>query len=473
MRPIFVLFACTLLFLTSCQKGFLDLTPPSQVTPSNFYKTSADAITAVNGCYTVNQSSNLYGAGFQVMMEERGDNVLDLDISGGSGTNYKICHFIEDPGNTLLYSVWVGLYNGIFQCNTLLNNIGPIPMDSTLKNRVRGEAQFLRALHYFNLVRLWGGVPVLTTVVSADQALGLKRDSVATVYQQIEADLTFAAANLPASYTGADVGRVTSGAASGLLGKVYLYEKKYASAGTVLQGVISSNVFALQPSIASVFSDANKYNSEILFAVRYASGITGETHGFWFTDNNNLPTVDSSIVNAYSAGDLRKTLTDAIHPTGLSFTGPRKYIDAPDASGNSGVDFPVLRYADVLLMEAEILNELGYSSATGNGTAFYYLNQVRQRAGLTALTSTDLPDQASFRSEVYLQRRLELPFECDRWFDLVRTGQAINAIAADAGKEVVAGTPIVIDAHQFIYAIPNAELQILNFPADFPQNPGY
>jgi hypothetical protein len=454
------------LLLSSCSKSFLDLTPKSEITTGSFYKTSADAITAVNGCYTANQSTNLYGGGFQVLMEERGDNVLDLDISAGSGTNYKLAHFIEDPGNSLLYNSWVSLYNGVFLCNTLLDNIGPIPMDSTLKNRVRGEALFLRALHYFNLVRLWGPVPLVTHVVTSAQALQLKRDSVSAIYQQIEADLTFAVANLPASYTGADVGRVTTGAASGLLGKVYLYEHKYAQSAAALQAVINSGVFSLQSNIATVFTA--KYNSEILFAVRYASGITGQDHAFWFGDNNNLPTIESSIVRAYAAGDLRKTLTDAIKPAGLSFTCPRKYVDAPDASNNSGVDFPTLRYADVLLMEAEALNEQAYGT-----TAFSFLNQVRQRAGLAALTAADLPDQASFRQEVYLERRLELPFECDRWFDLVRTGNAIAAIAADAGKEVVTGTPIVIDAHQFVYPIPASELNIINNPTNFPQNPGY
>ncbi|GGB04765.1 RagB/SusD family nutrient uptake outer membrane protein [Puia dinghuensis] len=454
--------------LASCKKSFLELTPPSAITTDNFFKTSADAITAANGCYASLADANEYGAGFEVLMEERGDNVLDLDISSGSGTNYKLAHFIDDPSNSQLSLTWIDIFNGIYRCNTVLANIGPVKMDSATKNRVRGEVQFIRALHYFNLVRLWGAVPVLTTVVSADQALQLHRDSVAAVYQQIESDLQFAAANLPAAYTGADVGRVTTGAANGLLGKVYLYEKKYNNAASVLQGVINSNVFSLLPNIASVFSTANKYNAETLFAVRYASGVTGQAHGFWFTNGNNLPTIDSSIVKAYSAGDVRKTLTDAIKPTGLTYTGPRKYVDVPDASGLSGEDFPVLRFADILLMAAEVLNEQGYSASTGTGSAFYYLNLVRQRAGLTALSSADRPDQGTFRNEVYLQRRLELPFECDRWFDLVRTGNAITAIRADAGK----GSP-TIDAHRFIYPIPQSELDIVHNAANFPQNPGY
>lgn len=468
-----IIVIAMLLGLSACSKKFLDLTPTSTVTPNAFYKTGADAITAVNGCYNALQSTNLYGQNFEILMENRGDNSTDLDISASGGINYQLAHFLESAGNTTLENSWVGIYNGIFDCNTLLANIGPIPMDSTLKDRVRAEAQFLRALHYFNLVRLWGPVPLVTTPLSSAQALKLSRDSVSAVYQQIEADLTFAAANLPSSYTGADVGRATSGAALGLLGKVYLYEKKYSNAATVLQQVIQSGVYSLQTNIASVFSDANKYNSEILFAVRYASGIVLQDHIFWFTDNNNLPTIDSSIVTAYGPGDLRKTLTDAVKPNGLSFTGPRKFIDAPDASDNSGEDFPVLRYADVLLLAAEALNAQGYNASTTTGSAFWCLNQVVQRAGLAPLTAATLPDQNSFQSQVWLQRRLELPFECDRWFDLVRTGQAIAAIAADKAKETVAGTPIVIDADQFVYPIPNAEIQIMSYSPNFPQNPGY
>ncbi len=470
MKNSIFLFAA-LFLLVSCKKSFLDLTPTSTITTDNFFKTAADAVTAVNGCYASLASAGTgsqYSSAFEVLMEERGDNVLDLDISAGSGTNYKLAHFIDDPSNSLLSTTWVSIYTGVYRCNTVLTNIDPINMSATLKSRVKAEAQFIRALSYFNLVRLWGAVPVLTTVVSPEQAAGLKRDDVATVYKQIESDLNFAAANLPVSYTGADAGRVTAGAAKGLLAKVFLYEKKYSNATTLLQDIINSNAFSLLPNIADVFSTSKKYNAEILFAVRYASGITGQTHGFWFVNTNNLPTIDSSIIKAYNPADLRKTLADAIKPTGFNYSGPRKFIDVPDATGNSGEDFPVLRYAEVLLMAAEVLNEQGYSPATTQGTAFYYLNQVRQRAGLAAVASTDLPDQGSFRSEVYLQRRLELAFECDRWFDLVRTGNAISAIQADAGK----GNP-VIDAHRFIYPIPQSELDIINNLANFPQNNGY
>jgi hypothetical protein len=139
---------------------------------------------------------------------------------------------------------------------------------------------------------------------------------------------------------------------------------------------------------------------------------------------------------------------------------PRKFIDTPvnNAAGN---DFPVLRYADVLLLHAEAINELGYSS-----TAFTSLNLVRKRAGLAELTSAELPDQASFRNEIYKQRRLELAFECDRWFDLVRTNTAIAAIEA-------CGKKITIASFRFLYPIPQQEIDIMNNPGGFPQNPGY
>ena len=462
------LLAISFIFLVSCQKSFIALTPQSAVTTDAFFKSAADAITAVNGCYSSLSSGSQYGQNFQSLMEDRGDNTLTLDISGNSGTNYKLAHFTDDPSNDILYSSWVSLYHSIFRCNTVLDNITQISMDNGLKNRLKGEAQFIRALAYFNLVRLWGNVPLITTTVSVEQAYTLKRNDIAAVYKQAEADLQFAAANLPAGYTGADIGRVTSGAANGLLGKVYLYEKKYTDANTVLQAVINSNSFSLLPNIADVFSPAKKYNAEILFAVRYASGITGRNHGFWYTNGNNLPTVDSSIIKAYTINDARKTLTDPVKPVGLTFTGPRKFMDAPDASKNSGLDFPVLRFADVLLMQAEVLNEQAYNPGSTNGTAFYYLNMVRQRAGLATLSATDLPDQASFRAEVYKQRRLELPFECDRWFDLVRTGQAIEAIQADVAKAIP-----LIQPYRFIYPIPQSELSIVNNPAIFPQNPGY
>lgn len=449
-----------LLILASCNKKFLDLTPVSTIAPGQFFKTASDAVTAVNGCYASLAQGSQYGATFEVLMEARADNFTDQDPSSNAGQNYQINRYSDNPGNTNFYNAWVGVYNGIFRCNTLLTAIDGINMDESLKNRIKGEARFIRALSYFNLVRLWGPVPLLTAAVDPVQAATLKRDDVAAVYKQVEEDLVFAAANLPATYAATDLGRVTSGAAKGLLGKVYLYQKKYTAAQTVLQEVIDSKAFTLLPKVADVFSTSNKYNAEILFAVRYAKGVANQDHGFWYANSQTI-TVDTTLLKAYNAADLRRPLSESVKPTGNANMMPRKFVDDP-VNGNAGNDFPVLRFADVLLMQAEVLNEVGYSTG---GNAFTYLNMIRTRAGLSTLSATDLPDQTSFRNEIYLQRRLELPFECDRWFDLVRSNRAIT--------EILANKKVVLPSFRLIYPIPQQEIDIMNNKATFPQNQGY
>ncbi|RBL94126.1 RagB/SusD family nutrient uptake outer membrane protein [Chitinophaga flava] len=449
-----------ILIFTSCNKEFLDLNPVSTIAPGQFFKTADDAITAVNACYASLAQGSQYGATFQVLMEARADNFTDQDPSSNSGQNYQINRYSDNSGNTNFYNAWVGVYNGVFRCNTLLAALDGIQMDETLKNRIRGEARFIRALAYFNLVRLWGAVPLLTTAVDPVNASNLKRDNVAAIYAQVEADLVFAAANLPATYASTETGRVTSGAAKGLLGKVYLYQKKYAPAQTVLQDVVNSNVYTLLPKVADVFSTTNKYNAEILFAVRYAKGVANQSHGFWYANSQTI-TVDTTLQKAYDDADQRKPLSESVKPAGNANMMPRKFVDDP-VNGQAGNDFPVLRLADVLLMQAEVLNELGYST-TGN--AYTYLNMVRTRAGLSSLTAADLPDQASFRNEVYKQRRLELPFECDRWFDLIRTGRVVS--------EILANKKVNLPAFRLLYPIPQQEIDIMNNKATFPQNPGY
>lgn len=456
---------CLCLFVgTACKKDFLELSPQSTIAPETFFKTAADAVTAVNGCYKSLAVGNQYGSTFQILMETRGDNYLDQDPSSGAGQNYQINRFSDSPGNTNLYNAWTSLYSTIFRCNTVLESVEPIKMDNTLKSRIKAEASFIRALSYFNLVRLWGDVPLVIKSIDPIGASNLKREAVTAIYTQIEADLTFAAANLPTTYPAADLGRVTKGAAQGLLGKVYVYQKKYTNAKTVLDDVINAKTFSLLPNIAETFSPTVKYHAEILFAVRFTKGIAGQDHGYWYA-NTQIIGLDSTLFKAYDAVDTRRPMIEFAKPTGNSNILPRKFIDIA-VNNNTGTDFPILRYADVLLLQAEVLNEIGYSNTTTAGTAFAHLNAVRKRAGLTELTATDLVDQTAFRKEIYKQRRLELPFEGDRWFDMVRTNTAIEAIAASNKK-------ITIAPFRFLYPIPQQEIDIMNNKTTFPQNPGY
>ncbi len=460
---LFLSFALSL-FLPSCQQGFLDLKPQSQPNVDNFYKTANDFGNAVNGAYDVLQSANQYGGDFNTLLEARSDNVLDNDPSSNAGLRYNIDRFIEPTTNSILRDTWGSLYTGINRCNLILDKIDAVSMDNTLKARYKGQAQFIRALSYFNLVRLWGKVPLVLTTGSTTDARSYVRNEVAEVYTSIEKDLTDAAANLPASYTGADVGRATSGAAKGLLGKVYVTEKKFSQAIPVLREVISAGTYRLLPNVADVFAVANKNNAEILFAVKFRKGVGGalpEGHALWYGTNIG-DNIEASLRAAYPTGDKRLPLTVQIPVPSNVNVVPRKFYDEFSSTNDVGNDFPVLRYADVLLLFAEALTE---SAITFSGEALGALNQVRTRAGAPLYTEAQLGGmQAAFRETIIKERRLELALENDRWFDLVRTGKAVDALKV---------TGINVPANRLVYPIPQSEIDTYNNPTTFPQNPGY
>ncbi|GAB4042038.1 RagB/SusD family nutrient uptake outer membrane protein [Spirosoma jeollabukense] len=460
MKKITILFAA-ILGLTACQKDFLDLKPLSQPNVDNFYKTANDFGNAVNGAYDALQSPNQYGGDYNTIIETRSDNVLDNDPSSGSGLRYNIDRFIEPTTNSVLRDTWGSLYTGINRCNLILDKIDAVPMDATLKARYKGEAQFIRALSYFNLVRLWGKVPLVLTAGTTTDARSYSRNEITDIYAAIEKDLTAAAAGLPVSYTGNDVGRATSGAAKGLLGKVYVTEKKYDLAVNTLKDLVNSTTYQLLPNIADVFLVTNKNNAELLFSVKFKKGgLLGEGHGSWFGTSIGDP-IEPSLRAAYPAGDKRLPLTVMIPvPTSINSV-PRKYYDELSATSDVGNDFPVLRYADVLLLYAEALNGVGYQAG---GEAFTVLNRVRTRAGVANYTAAQLATKEAFQTAVINERRLELALESDRWFDLIRTGTAVAAIKV---------TGITMPDYRVVYPIPQSEIDVYNNKTTFPQNAGY
>jgi hypothetical protein len=460
MKKIFVL-TIIIAALSACQDNFLDLTPVSQPNEKDFYKTASDILNGVNAAYASLQSGNLYGGrDLQDLTEYRGDNIFDNDPSANAGLRFNIDRFIAGSDNAVIENVWRRLYATIYRTNIVLNNVDNVTMNDQLRNRYKGEVRFIRALCYFHLVQLWGPVPLVLEVESTEKARENVRTPVNAVYAAIEADLQFAAANLPRTYPAAEVGRVTTGAAKTLLGKVYLTQKKYAETVNVLREVVASGDFALLPTVASVFDPKNKYNKEIVFAVRFSTVVPTEGHGLYFSSQIG-DFIEASFRNLYSDSDARKEMIELRRPTGTQNQTPVKYLEELSAANNVGTDFPVLRYADVLLMLAEALNEQGYQAA---GDAFTHLNAVRTRAGLPAYTASDLGTQATFRDAVLLERRLELPLELHRWYDLLRTGTAIDALK-------VVG--ITIQPFQLLFPIPNSQVQIYNNPTGFPQNQGY
>ena len=345
------------------------------------------------------------------------------------------------------------------------------PINESLRQRLIGEAKFLRALNYFWLVRGFGDVPI--------QEVNLvDRAPVSEVYAYIEQDLIDAAASLPAKgdYAVADIGRATRGAAQGLLAKVYLYEKKWQQAADMANTVINSGDYALEPDYATVWRASTENGPESLFELQArgeiiahgiqqysqtqgARGPSGWGWGF------NTPSED--LLNAFNeAGDTVRRDATIIFAGETLFDGrevsssvenPRynekAYSSANPGAGESDKNIRILRYAEILLIEAEALNELGQSAA-----ALTPLNEVRERVNLPDITTTD---QGGLRQMIWNERRLELAFEHDRWFDLIRTGQAESVMTA-------LGLPF--SEKNKLFPIPND--QLIQTP-EMTQNPGW
>ncbi|SEW51095.1 RagB/SusD family nutrient uptake outer membrane protein [Chitinophaga arvensicola] len=473
--------------IASCSKDFINLPPVSNQTTSTFFKTTADFQQGVNAIYDGLQNTRSYGKSAYYLMEVRSDNTDILDRGALGGVASQIDLFTETTTNPFLTDVYAGAYLTISRANAVLDKIDASAIPDSSKKQFKGEALFLRAFVYFDLVRLYGKVPLVIRTETTSEAQNDKRNDVTEVYAQIEKDLQAAASSLPAVYTNAnDYGRATAGSANGLLGKVYVTEKKWAAATTVLKNVTG---YTLLTDYAALYNPAAAINPEVLFTIRFKKGLSPSEGNYFFTDmvpfsfyfngvayggsNNNRPTHD--IVSAYETGDKRLIASlDTVSYKNATTTQPgnyvKKYLDPPGATGDGGNSFPVLRYADVLLLQAEALNEQGYSAATGPGSAFDFLNQVRRRAGLLGKTQTELPDQGSFRDAIFAERRVELAFENNRWFDLIRYSKGLAIMQAHLKNEYNLTSP-VLTPNRLLFAIPQSEIDIHNDPTNFPQNP--
>ncbi len=490
----YILLLSMPVLMTACQK-YLVKAPLDSVNTANFFKTPQDAGSAINSAYQPLQWAKLYNLRMWTTDIMAGNSV----VGAGGGTDgietVQEANFVTDPANAGVLDLYRGPSPGILRCNLVLANVPGMKMDTALKARILGEAHFLRGLYYFILVRFFGGVPLITKPVTAASNLYPSRAPADSVYQLIIQDLTDAMNLLPAraTYSGADVGRASKGAATGLLAKVYLtlggssanYQKV-----TDLCKQVTAMGYGLNVNYADNFDPARKNSIESLFEVQY-SGAT--TYGF-FDDLNqaswastfmgprnttfvagaygwNQPTQE--FADSYEPGDKRKDLTvlyqgcppfyGNIYKSSYSSTGynVRKFLVpaavSPDYN-TSPEDFPVLRYADVLLMDAEALNELGQTNE-----ALAPLNLVRERAGLPDV-QTGL-SQASFRDTVLHERRMELAFEGQRWFDLIRinNGRYATDFFHSIGKTN-------FTAKYLLLPIPQEEMDA---NPNLKQNPGY
>ena len=462
MKKILVLASLATLLMTSCGDSFFDLEPASSVTIDKVYKTASDYNVAVIGCYAKLQSQvNFYTE----CCEYRSDNLSLGAPTAGTQDRYDIDHFTEKPSNGILSSYWANFNNNVYRCNLLLDQIDGVNFAENLKKQYKGEAMFIRALNYFNMYRIWGGVPATKHVVSAAEALKVARYSDEQMFDLIAGDLKEIVDNnyLPETYSSADMGRATSGAAKALLGKVYLTFHKWTEAKDILSQLIGK--YQLVSPIAQVFDVDNKNNNEIIFAVHFNKEIEGEGHSYWYnlTNASDDTNQTSSLLNTFPTGDARKDLITYVQVE-KNVRLMNKFYDTKSPTFKTvGNDQILLRYADVLLMYAEALNEIQYDASEGS-PALKYLNAVRQRAGISNLTTKQLPTQEKFRKGILVERQREFPYEGQRWFDLVRMGFA---------KSVMAENGVEIKDYQLLFPIPQQEIEKVGNKSILWQNPGY
>jgi len=460
-----------IVMLSSCKKDFLDVVPVDRIPKQQFFKNEADMTAAIYGVYSAHK--NIY-TGSELALynleETRSDNT-NQDF--GRQTEHKaVDNFTVQSGNTSITGMWALAYNCINLCNAVIDRAPGAVMDAAKKAQIVGEAQFIRAQVYFLLHQDYGEVPLrIHETVSLSGNNNLARASTDSVYLQIIADLQTAATNLPANYTGSDIGRATSFAANALLGKVYLQKGDNASAVTALRKVVfPGSPYSLLTNYADLWTPGTKNSPESIFEIQFLPPLNGCPFWNFFappslnvpggangSTSPNTPTQD--LIDAYEAGDTRLAASIAYDAGGRPYI--KKFKDPGVAVGNdANTDFPILRYADAKLLLAEALGE--------STEAYDQINDVRRRAGLGPISSAT---PGTFIEKLMHERQVELAFECHRWHDLLRMGQsaAISIMNTNLAHEFP-GNNISIDAHNLLAPIPNTELQTNTLAK---QNPGY
>ena len=489
----FIIVFVTLGLFSSCEK-LLEENPKDRILPSNFFATESDAISAVNAVYGIlnAKSSGTFGGVYHSnywIIQGLASDEMNNEMAGAVNEE-ALEQFAHTPDNTVIFDVWQNIYSGIFYANFAVDGITPMEIEEDLKNRLLGEARFLRAILYFDLVRMFGEVPLVTYENQSD--LSPDKASTDEIFTFILEDLAFAKANLPESYpVGNGLGRATWGAATAMLGRVNLWTGDYAAAVTNLEEVIDSDLYDLYPDFRDAFQIENENGQETVFGIGFGDG--GGAISFWEVGQFNVRLLPRELVSEISKAnsqgwqvptqnlydqyddlDRRKTITfiTEVNPPGGPVTvAPHfsKYWDRdsePDA-GNTEMDFPHIRYSGVLLMYAEALNELNDGP---NTEAYNAINEVRRRARFDGTVDQNvLPDLSGltyqqFKDAVLLERRLELAAEGHRWFDLVRHGKLVERVNA-------AKTGSAVQSFHTLFPLPQREVD-LN-PKLLPQNTGY
>lgn len=455
MKKIFFTLIGLIVF-TSCSDSFTDLAPISNRNEADFYKNSDDFISAINSSYRGLLANGVYGRAYWTMFEMRSDNTDQGPDQTGLASQFKeINSFTENALNEYVESAWSGSYRVIANNNVILSRIDPIEMDATLKNRIIGEALFLRSLMYYHLAVAFENIPLQLIPFKPGDKLTQVSSSV--VYNQLIIDLIKAEANLGASYSDINKGRATKGAAATLLAKVYLTVGKKSEAEVVLRRIKNTYNYRLLNDYSSLWGKVNENNAESIFEVQFLSGGIGQGSSFTndFSPSASLQTGQGfgrnrpteSMRNDYLVNDKR--FNPSMGKSWINLSGNtitqnyiKKYFSNPPLENDSDINFVVFRYADVLLMLSEAIGE--------SNESYSYINEVRNRAGLANIDQTT---PGSFKEKLLKERRVELAFENHRFADLKRF--------AVLKEKILAAEPFIesIRIREY-FLIPQRELDI-------------
>lgn len=473
--------------LAACD-GLLTEAPRGTLTTEGFYRTAADANAAIAATYQPLSTNRLYGSGYKSGL------ILTSDIAWAgpfeeTASIVALSRMNYDSHTPRVTDQWGAFYTIITRANLLLEKLPEVEMNEAAKAQIAGEAKFLRAFSYFSLVRLHGDVPLVTT--AEEQLSVATRTPAAEVFEQILKDAQEAEAALPLQWSSDNRGRATKGAAQTLLADIYLWRSsanatnEWQQAADHAKGVIDSGVYALESDYLDAFLPGSQAGSEEIFAAQ-ASDATGTPNirtadmfypramgpgggaGGW----GAMVPIDG-FYESYAEGDYRRDVTlftSGLNTTGELVTFPphvHKYRPSNHPSTRD-VSWPIYRYAEVLLFYAEALNELDRPAE-----AVEYLNMVRARArnGAGGENRAQPADYAgpltkeAVRDTIFEERRIEMAFEGDRWFDLVRRGW--DFFSAQLAKD-----PTATDVQEtdMLWPIPQGEIDL---NPDLAQNPGY
>lgn len=497
-----MVFILSIMIIIGCSEDLLNLDNPNQLSQATFFESDAQAIAATNAAYAALQTLGMYSREYfflHDLLSDENRKMGSLEIQRG-----QLVDHVFDPGNVIIQSVWQGVYRGINRTNFVIESISEAEnVTPDLRTRLEAEARFLRALYYFELVSLFGDVPLL--LEQAKTADGIPRSSEEEVYSTIFGDLDFAEQNLPNSYDGGDLGRATKFAAIALKGKARLFRGEYAQAGQELEKVISSNQFNLVDNYFDNFTEETENNVESIWEIQLSTSFGGS--GSWSGDGSGIAettfrgqeygwrewrnvTPSSQLVADFEDGDPR--LSETVYRIGDTFNNGTLTITAdiyPDElpswkkyqnhykqerdSFNSGINFRVIRYADVLLMMAEAINQGNYSPGSGlSSDPLFYMNQVRQRpsVNMPAYPTSEYPANSAdeiFRAIAH-ERMVEFAGEQIRNRDIRRWRRA-GLLALTNQPDPI---PQFRDFHDLL-PIPQPEIDNNDALTNSEQNPGY